>query len=165
MKYITFIQLFRNTIDYFLDIGLEYEYTFPLEVMRFMHRADSRDNMLVKSYLLLPLILSAFERDAAILSTNLRTPAPYLEVLGTAAAVATTDLRDVRTEMRTRGIKVYEQHKLSNGIEAKFICRGYHERMLLLNDIVAAQAAIHMRRYLGLDISSFKSYEEQYQIK
>ncbi|HBS45302.1 MAG TPA: hypothetical protein DEA91_14100 [Paenibacillus sp.] len=67
--------------------------------------------------------------------------------------------------MRKRGIEVYEQNKLNTGIEAKFICRGYHERMLLLNDIVAAQATIHMRRYLGLDISSFKSYEEQYQIK
>lgn len=121
--------------------------------------------MLVKSYLLLPMILSAFERDSAILSAHLRTPTPYLEVLETAAAVATTDLRDVRSEMRKRGIKVYEQNKLNTGIEAKFICRGYHERMLLLNDIVAAQAAIHMRRYLGLDISSFKSYEEQYQIK
>lgn len=165
MNLITLDKLFRNTIDYFWNIGVEYEYTFLLEVMRFMHRAESRDNMLVKSYLLLPMILSAFERDSAILSTHLRTPAPYLEVLGTAAAVATTDLRDVRAEMRRRGIKVYEQKRLNTGIEAKYICRGYHERMLLLNDIVAAQAAIHMRRYLGLDISSFKSYEEQYQIK
>ncbi|ULO07101.1 hypothetical protein H1230_29880 [Paenibacillus sp. 19GGS1-52] len=130
-----------------------------------MHRAESRDSMLVKSYVLLPLILSAFERDATIISTNLRTPAPYLEVLDLAAAVATVDLRDVRTEMRTRGIKVYDQQRLDVGIEAKFICRGYHERMLLLNDIIAAQAAIHMRRYLGLDISAFKSYEEQYRLK
>lgn len=83
MNLITLDKLFRNTIDYFWNIGVEYEYTFLLEVMRFMHRAESRDNMLVKSYLLLPMILSAFERDSAILSTHLRTPAPYLEVLGT----------------------------------------------------------------------------------
>ncbi|GGG13733.1 hypothetical protein GCM10010912_67680 [Paenibacillus albidus] len=130
-----------------------------------MHRAEGTDNMLVKSYVLLPLILTAFERDAAILSAHLRTPAPYLEVLHTAAAMATSDLRDVRTQMRTRGIKVYEQQRLEAGIEAKYICRGYHERMLLLNDIIAAQATIHMRRYLGLDITAFKSYEDQYRIK
>lgn len=46
-----------------------------------MHRADSQDNMLVKSYILLPLILSAFEHDASVMSLELRTPAPYLEVI------------------------------------------------------------------------------------
>jgi hypothetical protein len=121
--------------------------------------------MLVKSYILLPLILTAFERDAAIMSKELRTPAPYMEVLHTAANAATADLRDVRAEMRTRGIKVYEQQRLEVGIEAQFICRGYHERMLLLDDVIAAQATIHMRKYLGLDISAFKSFEEQYRIK
>ncbi|MEK5024593.1 hypothetical protein [Paenibacillus sp. FSL M7-1046] len=130
-----------------------------------MHRAESNDNTLVKSYILLPLILSAFERDSAIMSTQLRTPAPYMEVLRTAANAATADLRDVRAEMRKRGVKVYEQQRLQVGIEAKFICRGYHERMLLLDDVIAAQAAIHMRKYLGLDISGYNSYEEQYKIK
>lgn len=124
-----------------------------------MHRAESKDNMLVKSYILLPLILSAFERDAAIMSAQLKTPDPYMDVLRSAADTATADLRDVRAEMRTRGIKVYEQQRLEVGIEARFICRGYHERMLLLDDVIAAQAAIHMRRYLGLDISEFKSNE------
>ncbi|MFC3750183.1 hypothetical protein [Paenibacillus sp. GCM10012306] len=130
-----------------------------------MHKAESIDNHLVKSYLLLPLILSAFERDAGIISAQLRTPSPYLEVLDTAASAATADLRDIRTEMRMRGIKVYEQHKLPHGLEAKFICRGYHERMLLLNELIAAQAGIHMRRYLGLDISAFRNEQEQYGIK
>lgn len=130
-----------------------------------MHRAESNDNTLVKSYILLPLILSAFERDAAIMSAHLRTPAPYMDVLTTAANAATADLRDVRAEMRTRGIKVYEQNRLEVGIEARFLCRGYHERMLLLDDVIAAQASIHMRKYLGLDISGMSSYEEQYRIK
>lgn len=115
-----------------------------------MHRAESQDNMLVKSYILLPLILSAFERDASIISAELRTPAPYLEVLRTAADAAIADLRDVRTEMRVRGLKVYEQQRLEVGVEAKFVCRGYHERMLLLDDVITAQSTIRMRRYLGL---------------
>lgn len=40
-----------------------------------MHRAESTDNALVKSYILLPLILSAFERDAAIMSAPSGIPA------------------------------------------------------------------------------------------
>ncbi|MBW4084963.1 hypothetical protein [Paenibacillus sp. S150] len=118
-----------------------------------MHRAESQDNMLVKSYILLPLILTAFERDATIMSKGLRTPEPYMEVLHNAANTATADLRDVRAEMRSRGIRVYEQQRLEAGIEAKFICRGYHERMLLLDDVIAAQAAVQMRKYLGLDLT------------
>ncbi|AIQ55969.1 hypothetical protein [Paenibacillus borealis] len=130
-----------------------------------MHRAESQDNLLVKSYILLPLILSAFERDASIISSELRTPAPYLEVLRTAADAATADLRDVRTGMRARGLTVYEQQKLEVGVEAKYVCRGYHERMLLLDDVIAAQAAIRMRRYLGLDIPDPHSLKGGYRIK
>ncbi|MHA6532362.1 hypothetical protein [Paenibacillus sp. BAC0078] len=119
-----------------------------------MHRVESKDNMLVKAYIMLPLVVSAFERDAAILSKELRTPAPYIEVLHTAANAATADLRDVRAEMRTRGVKVYEQLRREDGIEVKFVCRGYHERMLLLDHIIATQATSHMRKYLRLDIST-----------
>ncbi|WP_410513274.1 hypothetical protein PaeBR_02045 [Paenibacillus sp. BR2-3] len=130
-----------------------------------MNRVGSKDHMLVKAYVLLPLILSAFERDAGIISSHLRTPAPYLDMLNSAAAAVTGDLRDIRHEMRKQGIKVYQQQRLGNGIEARFLCRGYHDQMLLLYDIIAAQAAIHMRRYLGMDISAFKNYEDQYPIK
>jgi hypothetical protein len=115
-----------------------------------MHRAESQDSTLVKSYILLPLIVSAFERDATIMSIELRTPAPYLEVLRAAADAATADLQEVRSQMRVRGVKVYEQQRLKAGVEARFICRGYHEVMLLLDDVIAAQADIRMRRYLGL---------------
>ncbi|MBY9079986.1 hypothetical protein KIH86_20990 [Paenibacillus sp. HN-1] len=129
-----------------------------------MHRSQREDHMLVKSCVMLPLILSAFERDAKLISAHLRTPAPYLDVLQTAARFATCDLRDVRSEMRRRGVKIYEQQRRPDGIEAKYVCRGFHETMLLLNDMIAAQAAIHMRKYLGLDISSYQSYEDQYQL-
>jgi hypothetical protein len=120
--------------------------------------------MLVKSYILLPLIISAFEHDASIMSEQLRTPAPYLEILHAAANAVAADLRDVRTGMRTRGLKVYEQHRLEAGVEARFVCRGYHERMLLLDDVIAVQAASRMRCYLGLDISGSNSFEGQYRI-
>lgn len=135
---------------------------FPLEVITMTHRAESNDNTLVKTYIMLPLVISAFERDAAIMSAQLRTPAPYVEVLRKAGNAAAADLRDVRAEMRSRGLKVYEQNRLDSGVEAKFLCRGYHERMLLLYDVITVQAAIHMRSYLGLDISEYKSHEEQH---
>lgn len=121
------------------------------EGLREMHRAESQDNLLVKSYILLPLILSAFERDASAISSELRTPAPYLEVIQRAVHAASADLREIRAGMRARGLKVYEQQRLEAGVEARFVCRGYHERMLLLDDVIAAQATLHMRRYLGME--------------
>lgn len=116
-----------------------------------MHRTDSQDNTLIKSYILLPLILTAFERDASVMSSELRTPAPYLEVIQSAVHAASADLLEVRAGMRARGLKVYEQQRLEAGVEAKYICRGYHERMLLLDDVISAEATLHMRRYLRLD--------------
>lgn len=129
-----------------------------------MHRAEGEDSQLVKSYVLLPLILSALERDAKLISVHLRTPDPYLDVLSSASALATKDLAEVRKSMRRRGVKVYEQQRLPNGIEARFLCRGYHEQMLLLNDLIVAQGLILMRKYLGLDISAYSSYPDQFRI-
>lgn len=124
-----------------------------------MHRAESQDNMLVKSYILLPLILSAFEHDASIMSLELRTPAPYLEVIRAAANAVSADLREVRAGMRARGLRVYAQQRLEAGVEAKFICRGYHERMLLLDKVITVQSSLHMRRYLGLGATDFTGSE------
>ncbi|WNS41774.1 hypothetical protein [Paenibacillus sp. MMS20-IR301] len=119
-----------------------------------MQRAEARDYLLVKLYILIPFIVTAFEHDSSIISLELRTPAPYLEALHSALNAASADLRAIRAEMRTRGLRIYEQNWLAAGAEVRFICRGYHERILLLDDVISVEATMQMRRYLGLDTAA-----------
>ncbi|WP_149093436.1 hypothetical protein [Paenibacillus terrae] len=113
----------------------------------------AEDHALVRTYLLLPMVLTAFERDKRILSESagLRTPGPYVETVDCAMDRVTMELKDVRATMRKHGVKVYEETRDSVQIVALYQCRGYHGRFMMLNSYVAAEAGLLMRKYLGLD--------------
>ncbi|WP_045245291.1 hypothetical protein [Paenibacillus polymyxa] len=113
----------------------------------------AEDHALVRTYLLLPMVLTAFERDKRILSESagLRTPGPYVEVVERAMNAVSAELKDIRASMRKRGVKVYEQTRDSVQVVALYQCRGYHGRFMMLNSFVAAEAGLLMRKYLGLD--------------
>ncbi|WP_339273686.1 hypothetical protein MKY59_21230 [Paenibacillus sp. FSL W8-0426] len=107
------------------------------------------DRALVKSHTLLPRILSAFERDAALINATLKTPGPYADIIAEAQRKLTADIYDIRKEFRRRGIKVYEESADKDGVLAKYQCRGYHAEFRLLNSFMAAEANVLMRKYLG----------------
>ncbi|WMT42862.1 hypothetical protein RE628_11560 [Paenibacillus sp. D2_2] len=81
------------------------------------------DMQYVKMYLLLPLVLSAFERDKKIIEQNLKTPGPYINFIDTAMDRVMVDLKEVRRKFRLLGIKVYEETRTQSGIDARYMCR------------------------------------------
>jgi hypothetical protein len=101
--------------------------------------------------MLLPMILTAFERDAALIDKALRTPEPYLEVIRRAQQEVTNDLRQVRYKFRISGIKVYDEHRDQRGLRAKYQCRGYHHDFQIPMNYAAAESKELMRKYLGLE--------------
>lgn len=113
------------------------------------------DIQYVKMYLLLPLVLSAFERDKKIIEENIKTPRPYVNFIDSAMDRVTVDLKEVRRKFRLLGLKVYEETRTELGIEAKYLCRGYHHTFGMLWSLVAADSSVLMEKYLGLDISGY----------
>lgn len=113
------------------------------------------ERTLVKYHVILPLVLTAFERDAAIMRETLKTPEPYIESIELAMNIATHDITEIKRQFRSRGIKVYELTRDPDAIHAKYQCRGYHGQMTLRWAFIAPEAAILMRKYLGLDISQY----------
>lgn len=109
------------------------------------------DYALVKPYIILPMILTAFERDKKIIegSGAIKTPAPYAAMIEAAMKRVSTDLRNVKREFRERGIKVYEVGRRGNLIEAKFVCRGYTGKFNLRDTYLIVQAGEMMRAYLS----------------
>ncbi|MNT42279.1 hypothetical protein D3C72_1786960 [compost metagenome] len=72
-----------------------------------------------------------------------------------AADRVTKDLAEVRRQFRQRGIKVYETENDGKSVTARYLCRGYTGEASYLWAILAAEASVVMRKYLGLDTSKF----------
>ncbi|MEI7027487.1 hypothetical protein [Paenibacillus sp. y28] len=111
----------------------------------------AEDMQLVKDYLLLPVLLEVLERDMSILQTlKLKMPAPYVRTLRGVQDQVTSDLASVRTRLRQRGVKVYEERRTAAGIEAMYLCRGYHYPFSMLWSLIKAEVEQRLNRYLGL---------------
>lgn len=124
--------------------------------MSFLEAITDEDRQYVKQFILLPLIIAAFERDCRYIQDNLKTPEPYVDTIKLAINKARDDFKEIKKYFWLKGLKVYEENQTKNGIEAKFKCRGYQSDMELQWEFLTAQASILMRKYLGLDISVYE---------
>ena len=109
------------------------------------------DYALIKPYIMLPMILSAFERDKKIIEESgaIKTPAPYVQTIDDAMQRARADLYEIKREFRKRGIKVMDAVLGEHSIEAKYMCRGYNGVFEMQNEYLSAQASVMMRDYLA----------------
>lgn len=126
--------------------------------MSFPEAITPEDRMYVKRYILLVLVIAAYERDCRYIEDNLKTPGPYIDTIKLAINRAWDDLKDVKKHFRSKGLKVYEQNSTKIGIHAKFMCRGYRSEMELRWEFITAEASVLMRKYLGLDISKYEGH-------
>ncbi|MNB79522.1 hypothetical protein D3C75_262570 [compost metagenome] len=115
----------------------------------------NEDGSYVKMYLLLPMILTAFERDKKVAESSFKTPRPYVVLIEVAIKKVEIDLREVRRKFRALGIKVYEEKRTELGIQASYLCRGYHHSTTMLWSVIAAESSVLMEKYLGIDIRMY----------
>lgn len=105
----------------------------------------------IKESVLLPILLDVLERDrAAILRAELKLPELYGELIEVLQNRVTADLSLVRQGMRKHGMKVYEERRTTLGIEASYLCRGYHYEFSMLWGLVKAEILQRLRRYLKI---------------
>lgn len=115
------------------------------------------DTYNIKLYILLPLVLTAYERDKKLAQETFKTPDPYIRMIDEAMLRVEKDLKEVRQYMRKNGIKVYEQRRTDKELEAKYMHRGYHADMDLMWSVVRSSCRILMEKYLGMDVSKYKN--------
>lgn len=126
--------------------------------MSIIEAITAEDRQCVKRYILLLLVIAAYERDCRHIDANLKTPGPYIDTIKLAINRAWDDMKEIKKHFRTKGLKVYEQTNTENGIRAKFMCRGYRSEMELRWEFITAEASVLMRKYLGLDISRYEGH-------
>lgn len=116
----------------------------------------NEDRHYVKRYIILPMIITAFERDSRYIQEQLKTPGPYVDVIKGAIDRAHKDLMDVKKHFWIKGIKVYDEQSTRIGRKAKLMCRGYTSFIELRWEYIRAEASVFMRKYLGLDVTMYE---------
>ncbi|MNE70179.1 hypothetical protein D3C80_1659540 [compost metagenome] len=84
---------------------------------------------------------------------NLKMSEVYGGLIGLLQKAATDDLSRVRKSMREHGMKVYEERRTNIGIEARYLCRGYHYEFSMLWGLVKAELISRLYTYLGMDVT------------
>ncbi|AIQ65436.1 hypothetical protein PSTEL_22305 [Paenibacillus stellifer] len=107
------------------------------------------DRALIKPYIILPMVLRAFERDTRIF-LNFRTPDPYVDWIHAARERLSVEVRLTRFEAVRRGIRVYDEERTASGMSVHYLCRGHHGNLFLTNAEIAELAVKLMRKYLSL---------------
>lgn len=125
--------------------------------MSILDAISHEDRFYVKRYIILPFIISAFERDSKIIEQHFKSPEPYTDFLKIAIKRANEDFHYAKRHFFKRGLKIASQSKTSDGLMTRFKCRGYESEMELRWEFISAEASILMRKYLGLDISIYEN--------
>ncbi|EGL18549.1 MULTISPECIES: hypothetical protein [unclassified Paenibacillus] len=123
--------------------------------------ATSEEVSFIKEYVLIPIVLTVFERDSEVMKQALKSPQPYVDALGRGMDLATIELTHLKNFFRSRGIKVYEQKRNEVGISASYACRGYRGSLSLLWSLIAADVDIRKRRYLGENVEKILHESEK----
>lgn len=116
----------------------------PLETEEDLH--------LIKECVLLPILLDALERDLSVLGkTPLKMGAFYSMLLRRAQDQITIDLVRLRKQMRAHGLKIYEERRTELGVEAHYLCRGYHHKCSMLWGYVRAELHTRLSAYFNME--------------
>lgn len=114
-----------------------------------MYKTTDKELKIIKEYILLPFLFSVMDRDLKTLfSTQLKIKKPYLDLLENCMHKVTRDFSEIKKEMDTHGIKLYEELKKKDGVYCKYQIKGYHGEFTMLWDYVKGQIELRMHHYL-----------------
>ncbi|MCZ8516797.1 hypothetical protein O9H85_31420 [Paenibacillus filicis] len=109
----------------------------------------------LKEYVLLPLVLTAFDRDAKRITAAVKTPGPYADTIQRAIDAITFDLAQLRKYFRANGIRVFDTEKTTDGIRTKYVYKRRQSEFILLTNLIRVEAELLMRRYLGENVTKY----------
>lgn len=118
---------------------------------------SQRDHLLIKKYLIYTLMLDVLEQDMLTMKQSaLHMPEVYILQLSEVQSEITRALSNLRLDMRTHGIRVYEEAKQKEGIEACYLCRGYQRRLFLLWTFAKTEVKKELSHYFGIDLTEMQ---------
>lgn len=118
-------------------------------MLRWIPLANEEELQLIKDYILFTILLDVLERDMRLMHAHrLKMADIYAEGLGRIQDAVSEQMRVIRRHFKKRGIRIYEEKRTSEGVEAKYLCRGYHQRMFLLWSYIRSEVREYLRKQL-----------------
>lgn len=119
-------------------------------------RQSEGDLQIVKRYLELPILLDVLEYDKRkIGGSTLNNRSILVSSLESLQDRVTSDIYEVKKEMRKRSIKIIEQKRLEDRLVADYFCRNYKHQISLLWSKVKFDTEVTLAGYMGIDIYKF----------
>ncbi|TDG00166.1 hypothetical protein [Paenibacillus piri] len=108
----------------------------------------------VKMGIILPVMLDVLQRDMnRIKQVKLKLNVLYTLSLGKAQDGVHAELMELKAELRKRGIRIYEEARVAEGIQARFKCRGYDHKLLLQWEKVRTEILKKGSQYWGITLT------------
>lgn len=109
------------------------------------------DLQAIKRYVMIPMVLTVLQRDKKVIEeSTLKTKGPYLALMDSAMKKAHGDIYDTRVFLRSKGIKVYQEHRTDTTVNIKYTLRGYQHEASLPWHIIKNTVESMMQSYLGI---------------
>jgi hypothetical protein len=109
---------------------------------------SQEEQLLIKSYLLLPLIIAVLEHDKKVIASSpFKTKQPYMKLLDKAINRAEQDFISAKKDLYKTNIRIYQQTRTNAGIEFKYLYKGYHHPSMRSWDVIKYEITEMMEAY------------------
>lgn len=116
---------------------------------------SKEESQLVRDYLIIPVMLDYIESDISVIQdSGLKTDLILIRSLKKVQEDIRNEMFGIRLSMGKLDIKVYENRRSKLGIDAQYVCRGYHHRMSLLWSTIRTEVLLKASRYTGVGAGS-----------
>jgi hypothetical protein len=113
-----------------------------------MQFPSEEEQLLIKSYLLLPLIITVLERDKKVIATSsFKTKQPYIQLLDKVINRTEQDFIATKKDLYKTNIRIYQQTRTNAGIEFKYLYKGYHHQSMRSWDVIKYEITETMEAY------------------
>lgn len=103
----------------------------------------------IKKYVILPLVMTAFERDSRAVAAAVKTPGPYIDAIQRSMDALAADLGAIRRKFRKTNVRVHDSVRTADGLKTEYIVRGYTGSIVMNSDVLRVEAEMFMRTYLN----------------
>lgn len=111
----------------------------------------------VKTYLELPVLLDELELHVKNMqAADLKLTPVVILYFNELQNRVLKEINETRKIMRTQGIKILQQNRLEDRLEATYLCRGYNWSITLLNQKLQSDIEVKLAELMNVDITQLK---------
>jgi hypothetical protein len=108
---------------------------------------------MVKEAVLFPVMLDVIQNDIEkVRKINLKLDLLLVTSLENIQDQIFKDSRELKRQLKERGVKIYEERHTSLGIEAEYKCRGYQHHLSLLWSLVRSAILRKASSYMSINL-------------